>query len=147
MVSPNLDAEEYGAVPEASQEKTRRNRTLLVSTAIFLTMTAAIALAATNTSEQSSPIVDIAVDPDQKLEHLVQEFVKRGDTMPLAKMESNLDSWRHNPSTLLEFPEHQRIQVLVMHISFRLLQCLHAEQAHGVSGLGTHGCRRPQSVS
>jgi len=89
---------------------------LMVAGAIAVTMAAALALLANNVESNKGNIEDIArtiMTPDVKLENLVHTFVKQGSTMSLAEMEKELDSWRHNPSTILDMDEGQRMQALV----------------------------------
>jgi len=113
----DLDQEEYGAVREnVIRTNSKSSRSLMVAGAIAVTMAAALALLANNVESKNSNIEDIArtiMTPDVKLENLVHTFVKQGSTMSLAEMEKELDSWRHNPSTILDMDEGQRMQALV----------------------------------
>jgi hypothetical protein len=111
-----LDQEEYGAVRETVvRTNSKSSRSLMVAGAIAVTMAAALALLANNVESKNGHIEDlvgrIVVSPDAKLENLVHTFVKEGATMSLAEMEKKLDSWRHDPHTILDLNEGQRMQV------------------------------------
>jgi len=60
----------------------------------------------------AGPIADLQVSPDAKLKGLVVSLAEHSTTMSLAEMESKLDAWRKNPSTLLDMPENERMQML-----------------------------------
>jgi vacuolar-type H+-ATPase subunit I/STV1 len=112
------DQEEYGAVRETVvRTNTKSSRSLMVAGAIAVTMAAALALLANNVESKTGHIEDMVgrmvVTPDAKLENLVHSFAKDGATMSLAEMEKKLDAWRHNPSTILDMNEGQRMQALV----------------------------------
>jgi lipoate synthase len=87
----------------------------MVAGAVAVTMAAALALLANNVEMKNGQIEDmvgrmVAANPDVQLENLVHSFVKEGKTMSLADMEKKLDAWRHNPSTILDMSEGQRMQ-------------------------------------
>ena len=114
----DLDQEEYGAVREiVVRTNSKSSRTLMVAGAIAVTMAAALALLANNVETKNGHIEDMVgrmvVTPDVKLENLVNTFVKEGPTMSLDEMEKKLDSWRHNPSTILDMSEGQRMQARI----------------------------------
>ena len=111
----DLDQEEYGAVRETVvRTNSKSSRSLMVAGAIAVTMAAALALLANNVETKNGHIEEmvgrVVASPDVQLEGLVNSFVKEGNTMSLAEMEKKLDSWRHNPSTILDLNEGQRMQ-------------------------------------
>ncbi len=112
----DLDQEEYGAVREnVVRTNSKSSRSLMVAGAIAVTMAAALALLANNVETRNVHIEDMVgrmvMTPDVKLENLVHTFVKDGNSMSLSEMEKKLDSWRHDPSTILDMQEGQRMQV------------------------------------
>lgn len=112
----DIDQEEYGAVRETVvRTNSKSSRSLMVAGAVAVTMAAALALLANNVEMKNGQIEDmvgrmVAANPDVQLENLVHSFVKEGKTMSLADMEKKLDAWRHNPSTILDMSEGQRMQ-------------------------------------
>jgi len=73
-----------------------------------------------NWTASSGPVADLEVSPDAKLKGLVVSLAEHSATMSLAEMESKLNAWRKDPSTLLDMPENERMQML-------------ANAAHGIS--------------
>lgn len=103
--------EDYGTSqpPRSSQNKMR---TVIVASALALSMIVAVVFVAKNNWTASGPVADLAISPDSKLQGLVVSLAEHSTTMSLAEMESKLDAWRKDPSTLLDMPENERMQVI-----------------------------------
>ena len=115
------DFEAYGAAPPANGARSslRPMRVTFVTGFMFLTMMAAIAFLVSDSKEEAGRIEDmVTIAPEAKLNELVTSFAVKGDSMSVAEMEEKLESWRNNPSTLLDFPEHERTQVAVFRFFF-----------------------------
>ena len=101
--------EEMGSNQPARSNKLR---TTIVGSALTLSMIVAVAFVAKDHwAASAGPIADLQVSPDAKLKGLVVSLAEHSTTMSLAEMESKLDAWRKNPSTLLDMPEDERMQV------------------------------------
>ena len=102
---------EYGATRPAAPSKASSKvmRLAAVSAAILVCMVGTVLLMAESPAEGEVEMEIIT--PQDKLNRLVMEFVKKGDKLSVGQMEAKLDQWRHNPDTLLDLPEQARTQV------------------------------------
>jgi hypothetical protein len=101
--------EEMGSNQPARSNKLR---TTIVGSALTLSMIVAVAFVAKDYwAASAGPVADLQVSPEVKLKGLVVSLAEHSTTMSLAEMESKLDAWRKNPSTLLDMPEDERMQV------------------------------------
>jgi len=103
---------EYGATRPAAPSKASSKvmRLAAVSAAILVCMVGTVLLMAESPAEGEVEMEIIT--PQDKLNRLVMEFVKKGDKLSVGQMEAKLDQWRHNPDTLLDLPEQARTQML-----------------------------------
>jgi hypothetical protein len=103
--------EAYGATSAAvARPSARLMRSALVSGAIVISMMVAILFLASGENE-SIPIEDMVVTPDDKLNKLVTDLAYNSDKMSVKDMEERLEEWRNDPNTILDLPEDARTQV------------------------------------
>ena len=103
--------EEYGSMQQTERMTQQRKRVGFVALSVAVSMMIAFVVLASDNTPAPNSIEALVITPDAKLTNIVTELAEKSDTMTLAEMEAKLNAWRTDPSTLLDVPEHERMQV------------------------------------